>query len=252
MNKRIQNEKEFHDDVFSQNKRSAVKKYYSITGERVSDFIRIINKGNENGQYLEIGCGPTNISESILDNNGKFYGIDLSKVAVQQSYNQLTGKYTNAPTFLMMDAENLGFSSNTFDVICGGGILHHLYLEGAMNEIVRVLRPGGKAVFAEPLGHNLFINLYRNFTPAMRTEDEHPLLLADIKFTGNYFEEIAVHYYYMVTFASLFFKNTKLFLPVKKMLYKIDQFLLNHTPLKKWAWQVILEFRNPKKNINNN
>lgn len=247
MNKRIQNEKEFHDDVFSQNKRSAVKKYYSITDERVSDFISIINRDNKNAHFLEIGCGPTNISESILENNGNFYGIDLSKVAVEQSYNQLNGQYKTPPRFLMMDAENLGFNSNTFDVICGGGILHHLNIERAMDEIVRVLRPGGKAVFAEPLGHNIFINFYRNFTPAMRTEDEHPLLLSDIKLMGNYFEKFTVHYYYMLTFASLLFKKTKLFLPLKKVLFKIDRFLFSHTPLKRWAWQVILEFHNPIK-----
>lgn len=36
--------------------------------------------------------------------------------------------------------------------------------------------------FSEPLGHNPIINWYRNRTPEMRTEDEHPLLIKDIEF----------------------------------------------------------------------
>jgi hypothetical protein len=44
----------------------------------------------------------------------------------------------------------------------------------ACSEIARVLRPGGPAIFVEPLGHNPLINAYRKRTPALRTVDEHP------------------------------------------------------------------------------
>src|SRR3546814_4334755 len=45
----------------------------------------------------------------------------------------------------------------------------------------RVLRPGGRAVFIEPLGLNPAIELYRRFTPSARTPDEHPLLRRDFR-----------------------------------------------------------------------
>jgi SAM-dependent methyltransferase len=73
--------------------------------------------------------------------------------------------------FLVMDAESLGFDEGSFDVVVGSGILHHLALRQS-----RVLRPDGCAVFVDPLGHNIFIRLYRKLTPSMRTADEHPLL----------------------------------------------------------------------------
>ena len=44
----------------------------------------------------------------------------------------------------VMDAENLAFADNTFDIIVCSGVLHHLDLERAYYELARVLKPGGK------------------------------------------------------------------------------------------------------------
>ncbi len=47
------------------------------------------------------------------------------------------------------DAESLPFASNSFDLVLGHAVLHHLPdLERAFAEFHRVLRPGGRIVFA--------------------------------------------------------------------------------------------------------
>lgn len=47
------------------------------------------------------------------------------------------------------DAERLPFDDCTFDVVVGHAVLHHLPdVEGAFGEVLRVLRPGGRFVFA--------------------------------------------------------------------------------------------------------
>jgi len=69
--------------------------------------------------------------------------------------------------------------------VCGSGTLHHLYIDAAFKELVRVLKPNGCVVFFEPLGHNFLINLYRKLTPSMHSEDEHPLLAKMLNYFGN-------------------------------------------------------------------
>jgi ubiquinone/menaquinone biosynthesis C-methylase UbiE len=64
-----------------------------------------------------------------------------------------------------MNAEATTFPDNSFDLICGSSILHHLNLDKACAEIRRILRPDGGAVFIEPLGHNPLINMFRKLTP---------------------------------------------------------------------------------------
>ncbi|MGQ9464975.1 MAG: class I SAM-dependent methyltransferase, partial [bacterium] len=54
--------------------------------------------------------------------------------------------------FNIMDAENLAYKSKAFDLVYGIGILHHLNLNKVIPEIRRVLKPGGKAIFREPMG----------------------------------------------------------------------------------------------------
>jgi ubiquinone/menaquinone biosynthesis C-methylase UbiE len=81
--------------------------------------------------------------------------------------------------FRVADAHDTGFPDGAFELVRGASILHHLELEPALREIKRILRPGGKAVFVEPLGHNPILRIGRALTPMARTVDEHPLTVGD-------------------------------------------------------------------------
>ena len=80
---------------------------------------------------------------------------------------------------MVADAHHTGFPDGAFDLIRGNSILHHLELEPALRELRRILAPGGRAVFVEPLAHNPLLRLGRALTPMARTEDEHPFTAAD-------------------------------------------------------------------------
>jgi ubiquinone/menaquinone biosynthesis C-methylase UbiE len=100
--------------------------------------------------------------------------------------------------FKIMDAHHLEFPDNSFDVIYGGSILHHLDLEIALKEFLRVLKPGGEVVFFEPLGINPFGNLIRVFTPKARTPDEKPFDFKDLKLIKGLFGECHFYYYQLL------------------------------------------------------
>ena len=61
------------------------------------------------------------------------------------------------------------WGDNTVDLIVGQATLHHLThnLHAAIDEFVRVLRPGGKCMFTfEPLSHNHLVNAVRSYRNA--------------------------------------------------------------------------------------
>ncbi|MCI0395748.1 MAG: class I SAM-dependent methyltransferase [Chloroflexi bacterium] len=87
--------------------------------------------------------------------------------------------------------EYLPFATESFDLIFGNAALHHLQLEQAAPEIVRVLKQGGKAAFQDPLGQNPFLELARDYLPYEDKHPEkgtdHPLRIQDVERFNRYF-----------------------------------------------------------------
>ena len=100
------------------------------------------------------------------------------------------------------------------------GILHHLNLEICLDEISRILKPGGKLLFIEPLGTNPLINLYRKFSPNSRSKDEHPLIGNDFEMIKKKFGKIEVKYYGFLTL--IFFPIYSS--PDKSIIFRITSF----------------------------
>lgn len=96
---------------------------------------------------LELGCGPGHISKLMADRGAKVTGVDLAPRMVEvasQLYPSIEFKEANA--------EQLRFDADTFDVVLVNFSIHHFARpEKACAEIRRVLKPGGRFVFAGPI-----------------------------------------------------------------------------------------------------
>ena len=174
-------EAEFHDRAFADETRRKVRKWYMLHSAQ-DLYRRLIESRCVGADVLEYGCGPGSHSYFVAEHGAdNVVGIDISPVGIDKAAAEAKKRGLENISFRVMDAERLEFADNSFDLICGSAILHHLDLERAYAELSRVLRPTGSALFVEPLGHNPVINLYRNLTPSLRTVDEHPLLFRDLK-----------------------------------------------------------------------
>ncbi len=138
---------------------------------------------------LDYGCGSGTKAISYLDMGAdRVIGIDVSERRIQEARARANAaKAGDRLQFLVTDAHHTGFPDSSFDLIVGKSVLHHLDLEAALTELRRLLRPGGTAVFVEPLWHNPFLRLGRALTPNARTRDEHPLTVADWKLCASIF-----------------------------------------------------------------
>jgi SAM-dependent methyltransferase len=95
-------------------------------------------------RVLDVCCGPGMLSAGVLRRGAKPVGIDFSEAAVELAR-------TSVPEggFEQGDAQALPFDNETFDaVVCGYGLMHLPEPALALREILRVLRPGGRASFS--------------------------------------------------------------------------------------------------------
>lgn len=121
--------------------------------------------------------------------------INISQEEIDQGKENGRGSKVK-PHFHLMDAHCLEFEDESFDFVYGCAILHHLDFVRALDEVCRVLKPGGRILFVEPLGINPVGKLVRAMTPFARTVDEKPLMFKELaelekRFdTRHYYEEL--------------------------------------------------------------
>ncbi len=96
-------------------------------------------------KVLEIGVGLGADHSQFAQAGADLYGVDLTERAIQHTKRrfELLGLSSQLS---VGDAENLIFSNNTFDIVYSWGVLHHSpNTVKAINEVYRVLKPGGTA-----------------------------------------------------------------------------------------------------------
>lgn len=247
--RRLEDEQKFHNEIFESDKRSnEVGHFYSITRKINEKYESEIFDNPQGKRILEYGCGMSKGGRlKRLAKAGAFaYGIDISDYAIGHLSENAISEGLDI-RYEVMNAEDMSFDDDYLDIIYGSGILHHLDLHNAFNSISGKLKKGGKAVFIEPLGHNPLINKFRNKTPDIRTDDEHPLLITDFDLAKKYFQNVDIRYFYLTTLIVpvLFKKNSPQILVT--FFDKVDQAIFFLFPfMRKYAWQVLISFTGPK------
>ena len=98
-------------------------------------------------KVLEVGLGMGSVSERLGKEGAEFYGMDIAKGPVEGvnerfSENNFDGKA------VVGDVLNCPWDDNYFDYVISIGCLHHTGdFYKAVDELVRVLKPGGQGVF---------------------------------------------------------------------------------------------------------
>ena len=245
---RIQKEAEFHDALMRTS--NAGPGFYELGANRHA-FGRLLGLLGDirDKNILDFGCGCGWIAVELAKRGAVVDAFDISEEGLKAG-ERYAAKVEVAERirFKKDNAENLSYGDNMFDLVVGGGILHHLELEAAFGQIHRVLKPGGRALFLEPLGHNPVINLYRRLTPERRTVDEHPLLIPEIRAHTSQFSHVSCEYFYFLALAAFLFmvvvKSPFLFQKSLSALCKIDDHLLRWAPpLRRFCWSTIIVLR---------
>jgi SAM-dependent methyltransferase len=240
---------EFHDRYFGGDAmRCREARFYTPHVNRtLSQCARSQLRDVRGKRVLYYGCGVT--SDVLVDfarAGATVVAIDISGVALRQVQGvvRASGLTERAHT-AQMDGELLGFRDGAFDLIYGRAILHHLDVARCGRELARVLAPGGRAVFIEPLGSNPLVRLYRALTPKSRTPDEHPFVGEDLRELSRHFRSLRQRPFFLLALGSFvfsgFWRNAALYDVTYRALNGLDTFLIRTLPpLGRYCWATVL------------
>jgi ubiquinone/menaquinone biosynthesis C-methylase UbiE len=117
-------------------------------------------------RIVDFGCGSGANSVLLADRGAHVWGIDISEDLLRLAKRRLavSGREGGA-TFIAGSAHDMPFPDGSIDVVFGIAILHHLDLDLVSREVRRVLRPGGRAIFQEPVRNSPMIRFVRSLIP---------------------------------------------------------------------------------------
>jgi 2-polyprenyl-3-methyl-5-hydroxy-6-metoxy-1,4-benzoquinol methylase len=196
---------------------------------------------------LDYGSGDGGFSFELARRGAVVEGIDISESLVEFATRRIPEGVLR-PKFSVRDAHATGFPDESFDYVFGNGILHHLELERAYREVARVLKPGGRAFFMEPMEQHPLLVLLRRATPSLRSVDEKPLNMEEINMVQGFFRDVrhTEHFLCAVVAAPVHLVSNKAAFWLIKGLDWLDGEIMRLFPrLGRYAWLSMLELGKP-------
>jgi ubiquinone/menaquinone biosynthesis C-methylase UbiE len=97
---------------------------------------------------LEIGCGAGHLTMQLAERGLRVAAIDASRAMVEATANRANeAEVQERVTVEVADVHALPFAADHFDLVVAVGVIPWLHSPaGAVNEMARVLRPGGQLV----------------------------------------------------------------------------------------------------------
>ena len=148
---------------------------------------------------LDVGCGLGEASVFFALEGAEVTAADISPGMCGATRRLAEANGVKMATHVAA-AEDLGLPADRrFDIIYTGNTLHHVDIAAALPRMLRHLKPDGVFVSWDPVAYNPVINLYRAIATQVRTPDEHPLRLRDVRFVAGHFAAAEIKWLWLTT-----------------------------------------------------
>ena len=197
----------FHDAWASDTKLSdiLVRECFEAPTAMENQFI-LQRMGDLRGKkLLDIGAGLGESSVYFALQGADVITVDISPQMVETAL-KLGVQFGVKLQGLVSGGEALNLPEAAYDIIYIANTIHHVQDRALLFvQMQRALKPGGRFFSYDPLAYNPVINVYRRMASEVRTPDEAPLTVADLRLAKKYFRNVG-HREFWVSSLLLFVK----------------------------------------------
>lgn len=154
-------------------------------------------------KVLDVGCGDGSNSVLLARYGAHVTGVDISPgfIDVCRQRAKLDGVEPQT-CFLCAPLETVSLPTESFDIIWGDGILHHVIpeLDTVMGQLMRWARPGALFVFSEPVSLVPWLRRLRKGVPihTEATPDERPLEQAELSILRRHLPQLELKWFHLL------------------------------------------------------
>lgn len=132
---------------------------------------------------LDLGCGSGENTVPLLARGAHVIALDISQELVALARRRVELSPYTCPPLLVASAYDVPLPDNSIDLILCASVVHHLNIPRAMQEMRRLLMPGGAAIMKEPVRFSKLAGAMRMLFPAQQdvSADEHPLTQEELR-----------------------------------------------------------------------
>jgi SAM-dependent methyltransferase len=181
---------------------------------------------------LDFGCGSGGNSLLLARRGANVIGVDISEALLRLARRRLqVNGLGDRARFIGGSAHDVPIKDGAVDVVLGIAVLHHLNLDAASREVHRILKPGGRAIFQEPVRDSHLVRMFRRLIPYRDPEVspfERPLTTAELRRFGAPFHSCSIR-----AFSLPFVNLTTVLPPLKPFVhsaYRLDDAVLQKIP----------------------
>lgn len=155
--------------------------------EKLHYLPRLVDFNGYSGKrILDLGCGVANDTSRFAKGGADVFGIDLAEHSINLSRRNFQQRGLSGE-FHIMNGEQLDFPDESFDMVYCHTVLHFTpHPERMVNEIHRVLKPGGQAIIMT-VNKRSWLNFLHKL---MKIEIDHLDAPVFHKFTCHQFREL--------------------------------------------------------------
>lgn len=144
-------------DPAKRGRRWDVEEFFAYGREEIAGALEVarrLHPALATGSALDFGCGVGRLSQALAAHFDTVTGIDIAPSMIEQAREHAARAGVGNCTFVLNDRDDLSvLDDGSVDFVYSRIVLQHIpppYAERYIGEFVRVLRPGGLALFQVP------------------------------------------------------------------------------------------------------
>ncbi len=204
----------------------------------------------EGKKILDYGCGPGDFGLWLATEGGNVTLLDLSPAAIELGLKRAKASGVEVRG-IAADASRLEmFSAREFDIVFACAALHHtLKYPGAIEELARIMTPGGQLVLCETWSGNPLLSAARKLRSVLAGEAEEQgeeiiLSWRELRSLDPFFAEVRVETLNLLAMGKRLFRGRFKSYWIRELIHlaeSIDSALLAAAPpLRNWCGEAVI------------